>query len=562
MKKLLTLPWELAKSMFGLVFPMFRGGGTVGPADRSFGAWIARGALVAVVLLGLGWLNQWPTLGLTTRIKAGRITNFWLPLFALCSYALVWLGWLLHRVLSIDVGPVTTDFPDIDHAWSQAVDALERAEIHLEETPLFLVLGSTADSDEALFHAAGIKAQVKQVPRDPTEPLHVTANRDAIWLTCPGASVLGQQSPALMGGGAVESTLATILDQAYDPFKTAGAAGGSTLRIEDFMASLKKAQPQPQHPHHHRKELDTDKYVARLRYLCRLIARDRQGFCPINGVLIVLPIITSASDNGPEQRAEACKADLAEMFGVFEMRCPVVVLVSDLEKFPGFTDLVERLPSGQAGKRMGQRFPLVPDLDNGAVPASIEASVSWISDILFPSMIYSQFKVESPGGQNATDVLKANSQLYRFLSKIRERQVTTARLVKDSIPAVHGEPILFGGCYFAGTGVNSGNGQAFASGVLRRMIDEQDHVTWTSNALDSDASMLRLASALKFAFLFIVALGILSILAVIGWRFWPRTEQPTSEDSSTAFYRPITPSPPGVGSRPVADRNKPLPINC
>jgi hypothetical protein len=87
-------------------------------------------------------------------------------------------------------------------------------------------------------------------------------------------------------------------------------------------------------------------------------------------------------------------------------------------------------------------------------------------------------------------------------------------------------------------------------------------VTWTSNALDSDASMLRLASALKFAFLSIVALGILSILAVIGWRFWPRTEQPTSEDSGTAFYRPITPSPAGVGSRPVADRNKPLPMDC
>ena len=247
MKKLLTMPWELAKAMFGLVFPMFRGGGTVGAADRSFGAWIARGALVAVILLGLAWLNQWPFFGLAARLKAGRLTNFWLPLFALCSYALVWLGWLLHRVLSIDVGPVVAEFPDIDRAWSQALDALERAEIHLEETPLFLVLGSTTDSDEALFHAAGIKAQVKQVPRDPTEPLHVTANRDAIWLTCPGASVLGQQNPTPMDGSAVEATLATLAEQAYDPFKTVGAAGGSTLRIEDFMASLKKAQPQPKH---------------------------------------------------------------------------------------------------------------------------------------------------------------------------------------------------------------------------------------------------------------------------------------------------------------------------
>lgn len=560
MKKLILMPWEFVKATFGLAFPMFRGAGTVGTTDRSFGAWIARGALLAVILLCLGWLNRWPALGLTSRVHAGRITNFWLPLFAFCSYALVWLGWLLYRVLSIDIGPVTTEFPDIDRAWSQAVDALERAEIHLEDTPLFLVLGSTADGDEALFQSAAIKAQVKQVPRDPTEPLHVTANRDAIWVSCPGASVLGQQQ-LQTGGGAIESTLATLSDQTGDPFKTVGAGAGATLRIEDFMASLKKVQPHTHHTPHRQKEPDTEKYVARLRYFCRLIARDRQGFCPINGVLIVSPIAASTPDHGLEQRALACKADLAELFGVFSMRCPVVVMISDLEKLQGFTDLVERLPSGQTGKRMGQRFPLLPDLDNGAVPGSIESSVSWISNTLFPSMIYSQFKVESPGGEDATDVLKANSQLYRFLSRIRESQESTARLVKDSIPAVPGEPILFGGCYFAGTGVNSGNGQAFASGVLRRLIDEQDSVTWTSHAMNEDTSLLRLASGLKVVFLCIIALGIVAILVVIGWRFWPRTEQPAVDDANAALRKPVTTIFAAFGPRPVPGQDAPSPVN-
>jgi predicted negative regulator of RcsB-dependent stress response len=94
------------------------------------------------------------------------------------------------------------------------------------------------------------------------------------------------------------------------------------------------------------------------------------------------------------------------------------------------------------------------------------------------------------------------------------------------------------------------------------LIDEQDNVTWTSNAVDEDTSMLRLASALKFAFLSIVALGILAIMAIIGWRYWPRAEQPAAEDANAAFYRPITPSPQSVGSRPVADRNEPPPVNC
>ena len=200
MKKLLAMPWELAKALFGLAFPMFRSGGTVAATGGSVASWFARLSLLAVFLLGLGLINQSKTLGLTEWIQYSRIRNIWLPVFAFCSYAMVWLGWLLYRVLNIDVGPVVTEFADIDRAWSQVLDALDRAEIHLEETPLFLVLGSTANSDEALFHAAGIKAQVKQVPRDPTEPLHVTANRDSIWLTCPGASVLGQQNPAFSAG--------------------------------------------------------------------------------------------------------------------------------------------------------------------------------------------------------------------------------------------------------------------------------------------------------------------------------------------------------------------------
>src|SRR3954447_25901212 len=120
-----------------------------------------------------------------------------------------------------------------------------------------------------------------------------------------------------MGGSSTEATLLTLSDQAADPFKTAGVAGGATLRIEDFMASLKKAQPHSRRSYNQRKGLDTEKYVSRLRYLCRLIARDRQGFCPFNGILVVLPITAANPDNRLDELAEACKADLSEAFGVF-----------------------------------------------------------------------------------------------------------------------------------------------------------------------------------------------------------------------------------------------------
>ena len=92
MKKLLLMPWELVKALFGLAFPMFRSGGSVGATGGSVGTWIARFVLLAVFLLGLGWINQSEFLGLKPRISYGRVSNFWLPLFAFCSYAMVWLG--------------------------------------------------------------------------------------------------------------------------------------------------------------------------------------------------------------------------------------------------------------------------------------------------------------------------------------------------------------------------------------------------------------------------------------------------------------------------------------
>ena len=201
MIRILARPWELIKALFGLAFPMVRGvpRGPGGAGDTP-GTWVARGILLLAALAGLTVLNQWELLGLRRWIPYGRIGGYWLPLFASCLYAMIWVGWWLYRLLNLDVPPVVSEYPDIDRAWGQAVEALDRAEIHLLDTPLFLILGSAGAGEESLFHAAGIKASVKQVPRDPAEPLHVTANRDGIWVSCPGASVLGQMALALGGG--------------------------------------------------------------------------------------------------------------------------------------------------------------------------------------------------------------------------------------------------------------------------------------------------------------------------------------------------------------------------
>jgi hypothetical protein len=430
---------------------------------------------------------------------------------------MIWLGWWLYRLLNLEVPAVATDHPDIDRAWDLAVEALQRAGIQLDSTPLFLVLGGPSSGEEALFQAAAVRAQVKQVPKDPDEPLHVTANNDGIWVTCQGTSILGQQllTQGGAGVGPGDVTLGTLAGDPDDVFKTMGMGAGETLRIEDFKPLPDKAQGQLKPGSRSRGTVNAERYVARLRYLCHLIARDRGGLCPINGVLVVLPNGLTDPGNSTAEICAAAKDDLKEAFDGLRLRCPVLFLISDLDRLRGFSDLIERLPSNQRSKRMGQRFPLVPDLDAEDVPTQIKDSIAWIGTSLFPTMVNSMYQTESPGGEDVMDLVRANSQLFRFLAGIRDRRGRLAQMVRDCIPTLPDQPILYRGCYLAGTGPDPATDQAFAPGVLMLLIKQQDNVTWTDAALRQDAAFLRFSRWLKFFFIFAIGVGLLFILWII-----------------------------------------------
>jgi hypothetical protein len=494
------------------------------PAAR----WVARTVLVLFALLILGLINNARLIGLTNWIPHPLIGKIWLPLFGLCTYVLLWLGWWLYRVLSLDVGAEESEFPDIDRAWAQAIEALGRADIRLDSTPLFLVLGWNSGSEESFFQAGGIKAKVNQVPRDDKgeiKPLHVTADRDGIWLTCPGASLLGQQNPAIVGHDGGEGPLLTMAQPSADPFATLGIEQVQGLRREDILKSAKDILAEGKAPAKAIRGDDRQRFSARLRHLCRLIKQDRLGFCPINGVLVLLPISAADPKNRPDDIAEACRTDLTEVFEVFRMRCPVLVMVLDLERLEGFKALIQRLPEGQRGKRMGQRFPLVADVSDGEFPGKVESSVDWIVTNLFASMVYSMFEVEPNRGVDVVEeVLNGNQQLFRFLGRIRERCDQLARLVRQCLPNLPGDRLMFGGCYFAGTGNEPEAEQAFASGVLMRLIQEQDQVTWTDDAMKQDASFLGAARKAKVVLGLVIGLLLLAILVLLGVRLGSRPD--------------------------------------
>src|SRR5262249_61409054 len=91
--------------------------------------------------------------------------------------------------------------------------------------PLFLVLGQPEGSEQALFQASGLSWQVSHaLPSAP--PIRVRANRDGIYVTCAGASLLGRQAATLAGKAAPGEDEPADDTEPYDPM------GRETLRPE------------------------------------------------------------------------------------------------------------------------------------------------------------------------------------------------------------------------------------------------------------------------------------------------------------------------------------------
>jgi type VI protein secretion system component VasK len=253
--------------------------------------------------------------------------------------------------------------------------------------------------------------------------------------------------------------------------------------------------------------------TARLKYLCRLIARDRQPFCPVNGILVLLPFAATESKEMADQTGLICQHDLTAARSTLQVHCPLFAMVCDLELADGFREFIDRFPIEQRQRRVGQRFPLCPDLGEGeSLKEYVESSVQWICSASFPSWIYKLFRVETTGRDELTTVLRGNARLYQLLCLVRDRRKRLAEVVTRMLATEQAQPWLYGGCYLAGTGRDIARDQAFVPGVFRRLTENQNFVSWTSEAIREEERCERLVAYSK------VAVG-LGIAAAVGLGF-------------------------------------------
>jgi len=269
--------------------------------------------------------------------------------------------------------------------------------------------------------------------------------------------------------------------------------------------------------------------AARLKYLCHLIRRDRAPWCPINGMLALVPWAATDSDEVAKEAAGILQRDLVGAREALQLRYPTIALICDLELARGFAEFRRSFaPDALQKNRIGQRLPLVPDLSPTEVPALLERGVQWIGQTVLPAGIVKFLRMDAmpEAGKPAPPSAASghNRNLYMLLNQVYQRGPRLARVLSRGLPSGAGKDMidpldaipLFGGCYLAGTG-RAETEQAFVRAVLTRLFDAQSSVSWTGQALAEDARYRRLTLLGYAAMALLVAIGI-----AIAWQQWPK----------------------------------------
>jgi hypothetical protein len=424
------------------------------------------------------------------------LRQFYLPIV---GQLLILTGVVLYWLYLLWFAPVDASaYPDIDEAWQEGLRALAYAGIQPGQVPLFLVLGRPAGTEDQLFEAAGLKLVVAPTPANPRAPVRLCADREGVYVTCRGASVLGKLAAVLALDDVAQGATAELAESADALDKTHDASG----KEQDLLDLLRTSAGQQGSPRIQRalrraalgRALGHDLLAdaseiahcqARLTHLCRLIIRDRAPYCAANGILLVLPFAGTETPAEAQLTAQAVQEDLAIARQGLKLDCPLVVLLADMEQVAGFTEFIQRQPQRELGNRRGCGFPMMTRLPSAKVVEQVVQSVAWICSTYMPDSIYRLFGTETAAKPDGEASLAGNARLVLLLDELHSLVEPLSSIVEQAMAPPHEDLLRYSGCYLAATGAR--DSQAFVAGVFQKMLKEQNCVSWTSHAVAEDA---------------------------------------------------------------------------
>jgi type VI protein secretion system component VasK len=207
---------------------------------------------------------------------------------------------------------------------------------------------------------------------------------------------------------------------------------------------------------------------------------------------------------------QLAQSDVQTVQRTLEIDCPVFALICDLEQKPGFRAFIEQVSSAERLWPMGQRFPLVPDVDPHEIQGVIETGVAALNRRLVADMILSRFDTDVGKEQmgRVSRSVRANMHLYQFMSHLKTSCHHLANFLYQSTQTEPGGNVLLAGCYFVATGKDARFEQAFVGDVFVELLNSQNFVAWSARALAWEAGYRRLAR--------LGYVGLASVLVLLG----------------------------------------------
>ncbi|MDQ3330791.1 MAG: hypothetical protein M3552_09075, partial [Planctomycetota bacterium] len=474
--------------------------------------------------------------------------HFWgfavLLLYLLIRVAIFVIRLLLER---------EEEFDDIRRAWDAGMAALDRVGLDIQWLPVFIVVGA-GEEEDALFRAARMSWKTTAPGREDAAPVRIYATEEAIFISCTGTGALAAQrttvlepavgggmdrtqrptdgishsetiDPGSMGarapqgggiatidpsswsaGGAEAAPRPAAYGTATGTMVAPGAASGTLLPggggsgiLAGLQGAAKSTAAGPIRP---LAQAELDLANRRLEYLCGLVTKARGEFCPINGMLLVLPLAWAGLPAGADtdRIARSAREDVETAYRGFGLAFPTTVAITGFERTPGLRQFVERgmrLNPKFLDSRAGSKFPPGAAIDQNSARWAVDAGLQWFRD-----WCYSLFS------QNLSD--STNGPIYRLLCELQTRRDALTRQLQLTFEGVSGaDATRLSGVYYCAAG-RSERDRAFVQGVFRKLVDGQDDVAWTADRLRTDANRRSMAVAgLVLAIVLIAVVGYL-----------------------------------------------------
>lgn len=452
--------WGRFAAAVGLILPMI--GRAADTARKPAVYWVFHVILIAAILVGLGWLNHYFDLPRYVHSPLSILARVWLPLLFLLVYVDLWLARGLWLLLQPSARP--SPHPDIDAAWADALQAIDRAGLDLGRVPVFLVLGEPVGGADALFAASGLALN----PMGNGEVVRVFAGPGAVFVTAPDACLTGglaKWAATLAGPRPSVQAEAVPATDAVPSLTAVPESTDGSVAVP--VPPLTKNPP------------EMDRLAGRFAYLLERVRRTRRPFTPVNGVLVLVPETCTRSETVAGPAAAVIARDVAAVTDVAEVRCPVLPVVCDGEQLPGVVELLELLPAERRGQRLGRKLPYAPRLspkDRGDLLAN---AVRWVCGDLVPRLTYRVM----PADERA-------SALVRLTAELHNRREVMAGQFARAFGSDEVGTVWVGGWYMAATGPTAER-RGFLADVFSQLLEGQNFVAWTATGRERERVLNR-----------------------------------------------------------------------